>query len=274
MQPDLFQLTAELELKHWWFTARRRILKALVRRILPPARNALVVDVGCGTGANLAALAELYTCIGIDPSETAIRLARERFPAVDFRVGSGLGDLPVSGQRADLFLLLDVLEHVADDFELFSEIAAEARPGARILLTVPADPSLWSVHDVSHDHYRRYQPERLRMVWQGLPVRVRMLSHFNARLYPLVRMVRLAGRWTGRQLGAQKTDLRLPPGPLNRLLEEIFAGEASRLVDLLEGRRASGYRRGVSLVAILEREQGRLERRSRPADLPPVEIPA
>lgn len=273
MRPDLFELTADLEQKHWWFTARRRILKALIQRILPPSRDSLVIDVGCGTGANLDALADLYTCIGIDPSETAVKLARDRFPGVDFRIGSASSELADTARHADLLLLLDVLEHVADDFELFSAIAAAARPGAHMLVTVPADPSLWSEHDVSHGHYRRYKVKRLEKIWHGLPLRVRLLSHFNARLYPLIRAVRTAGRWVNKPGGPQGTDLLLPPAPINGFLEWIFAGETRRLVDLLEGKRGSGYRRGVSLVALLQREPGRSERRSRPSDIPPDRIP-
>ena len=47
----------------------------------------MIVDVGCGTGANIAAMAEDYTCVGIDPSREAIELARSRFPGGRFVCG-------------------------------------------------------------------------------------------------------------------------------------------------------------------------------------------
>jgi SAM-dependent methyltransferase len=273
VRPDIFALTADLEERHWWFTARRRIVKALIERILPPSRDSLVIDVGCGTGANIAALADRYGCLGIDPSEVAIGLARDRFPAVEFKVGSAPADLAESAERADLFLLLDVLEHVEDDFAQFSAIAAAARAGAHILVTVPADPSLWSGHDVSHGHYRRYTSDRLEMIWRGLPLRVRLMSYFNARLYPVIRTVRRVGRSLGTASGARETDLFQPPAPINGLLERIFAGETRTLVELLEGRRERGYGRGVSLIALLVREAGHFEARSRPPDLPSRPMP-
>ncbi|MGH7542468.1 MAG: class I SAM-dependent methyltransferase [Gemmatimonadota bacterium] len=273
MRPDLYALTADLEERHWWFTARRRIVKALIQRILPPSRGSLVIDVGCGTGANIAALADDYACIGIDPSDVAIGLARDRFPSVEFKVGSAPMDLGESAQQADLFLLLDVLEHVEDDFAQFSAIAAAARAGAHILITVPADPSLWSGHDVSHGHYRRYESDRLEMIWHGLPLRVRLLSYFNARLYPMIRTIRLVGRMLGTASGARGTDLFQPPAPVNSVLETIFAGERRRLVELLEGRCERGYRRGVSLIALLEREHGHCEARQRPPELPSNSLP-
>lgn len=103
--------------------------------------------------------------------------------------------------------------------------------------------------------HRRYESDRLEMIWHGLPLRVRLMSHFNARLYPVIRAVRLAGRILGTASGARETDLFRPPAPINGLLETIFAGETRTLVELLEGRREAGYRKGVSLSRSWSRYQ-------------------
>ena len=87
MQTAQFQLQADVEQQHWWFVARRRILQTLIRQLLPPNPTETIVDVGCGTGGNVAALAGDYRCIGIDPSADAIRLARSRFAGVEFVCG-------------------------------------------------------------------------------------------------------------------------------------------------------------------------------------------
>jgi hypothetical protein len=93
----------------------------------------------------------------------------------------------------------------------------------------------------------------LATIWGGLPVRVRLLSYFNSRLYPIVRAVRTVNRWRGRTVGAANTDFNLPAGPINSVLETCMAGERRRLVGAIDTNRR-GYRHGVSLVAILERE--------------------
>ena len=87
-------------------------------RLLPPSPEATVIDVGCGTGANLASLAADYRCIGIDTSPEAIRLARKRFPGVHFIHGFAPADLGRLIDDARLVLMMDVLEHVPDDFRL------------------------------------------------------------------------------------------------------------------------------------------------------------
>ena len=87
MQSEQFQLHAEIEERHWWFVARRRIVRQLVETVLPPNAGKTVIDVGCGTGANIAALADGYRTIGIDTSAEAIELARTRFPQTEFTCG-------------------------------------------------------------------------------------------------------------------------------------------------------------------------------------------
>ena len=308
MQSEQFQLHATIEERHWWFVARRRILCRLIAEVLPPSTETTIVDVGCGTGANIAALADRYRCIGIDTSPEAIALSRQRFPKVRFLSGSAPKDLGDEAERARLFLLTDVLEHIADDFAMFSELLASASPGCFFLLTVPADESLWSEHDESFGHYRRYDRARLEQVWAGLPVTTLLSSYFNARLLPIIRTVRAWNRFRGQAAGAAGTDFWLPSRPVNALLTALFAGEANRLLGalrtgesitvaiakgtipdqpsvgapsdenwdsppvisspLLRGRKR-GYPAGSSFIALLRRETGAIAIRHKPAGLPP-----
>ena len=267
MQRAQYALHARVEDRHWWFTGRRRIARALVERLAPPGAGQAVLDIGCGTGANLAALADGWRCRGIDASEEAVRLARQRFPALEFACEAD----PLAREdwiaEADVVLLMDVLEHVADDFLLLSRVLSALRAGAHALITVPADPRLWSRHDESFGHFRRYQIERLRATWSGLAVSERMLCGFNSRLLPLIRAVRCVNRRLGRTAGHAGTDFHLPPAALNRLLEGLLAGEARTLLGALEGR--EGYRAGASLIAVLRREVGPIVPRTRPAELAP-----
>jgi SAM-dependent methyltransferase len=268
MQHSQFLLHAEIETRHWWFVARRRIICRLVEAVAPPSPATCIIDIGCGTGANLAALATRYACTGIDAAAAAIALARTRYPRVQFLHGESPRDCSASLARADVVLLLDVLEHVADDFLFFSENLAAIKPGAHVLLSVPAHAALWTEHDVSFGHYRRYDRGRLAQVWRGLPVQVCLLSFYNSRLYPVVRAIRTLNRWRGRAAGRAGTDFAMPPAPLNRLLAHLFVGEALRLVQALHNP-ARSYPQGVSLIALLRREAGAVVPRGKPADVAP-----
>jgi hypothetical protein len=151
---------------------------------------------------------------------------------------------------------------------MLSELLAASQPGSYFLLTVPADESLWSEHDESFGHYRRYDLARLEGVWDGLPVKTLLLSYFNSRLLPIIRLIRAMNRRRGHASGKAGTDFWLPNPLANWTLTNIFAGESSRLVRAMHGK-AGGYRAGASLVALLRREPGPIPIRNKPSYLPP-----
>ncbi len=250
MQSAQFQVHFDCELTHWWFVARRRILMRLVLRLLPPDRSTGIVDVGCGAGANIASLSAAYCCTGVDRSSEAIELAKRRFPRVHFICDDALEALKCLAPTTKMVLLTDVLEHVADDRTMLARLVGAVRAGTFFLITVPADRSLWSLHDESHGHYRRYNRQQFQQLWAGLPVTPSLVSYFNSRLYRAVKFVRTVNRLRGRSSGAAGTDLSIPAAPLNWALERVFAGEANVLADLLEGSRRRSYRYGVSLLVV------------------------
>lgn len=233
---------------------RREIIRQIVRRVVPPSPERLIVDVGCGTGGNINAFVEEYACIGIDTSFEAIELATSRFPRIEFICGFAPADLGVKMDAASLFLLLDVIEHVEDDGAFLSELVGSMKSGSHLLITVPADMSLWSPHDDNYGHFRRYDVENLSRCWNGLSVDVRLLSYFNTFLFPAVKAVRWMNRLTGKTWGKAGTDLKVPFVPINRMLYWVLAREARTLVDLLDARRSKGFTVGVSLIALLTKK--------------------
>ncbi len=267
MKPDLFRLNFDMEPKHWWFVARRRIFRQIISEVLVPSPQTTIVDVGCGTGGNIGSLGDDYRCVGIDPSPEAIELARERYPRVRFIAGEAPEDLGDVARQAKLFLLTDVLEHVPDDLSLLSRLLAAASPGAYFLITVPANMSLWSPHDESHGHYRRYDRQGFEQLWRGLPVEPLLLSHFNTRLYHVVKLTRAVNRRLGKTAGPAATDVKLPWPLANRFLERIFSGEGEVLKNLLRGKRRRGYPFGVSLIALIRREAGEIPEPRKPLPL-------
>jgi hypothetical protein len=111
---------------------------------------------------------------------------------------------------------------------------------------------LWSPHDESFGHFRRYDLENFSALWECLPLRPRLVSYFNSRLYPAVRVARSGSRRRGQAAGAANTDFSLLIGPVNAALTSVFAGERKKLRRAIDANRTA-YKRGVSLIAILER---------------------
>jgi SAM-dependent methyltransferase len=262
---DVQRHNATIEDRHWWFAARRRILRDLAREVAA-GRRLRVVDVGCGTGGNSGALAGEHDVLGVDASAEAVELASARFPAARFRRETGLAGLCAAVRGADLVLLMDVIEHVEDDFELVSAVAAELAPGAHVLVTVPAHPKLWSAHDEASQHWRRYTRERLERVWQGLPLEPLCVTFCNALLAPLVRTARALRR--KRPPHGTGADLAVPVAPLNAALRWTFELESPHIARALRERRSYVLGDGISLLAVLRRAEGPCAVRTKPADVP------
>jgi SAM-dependent methyltransferase len=142
----------------------------------------------------------------------------------------------------DLIALLDVLEHVPDDLASLRAIHMRLRPGGALLLTVPANPWMWSAHDAAHHHFRRYTRKQLEELFLRSGLEVQLLSYFNTLLFPLVAAARIVGKITRRE----SADDKLPSAPVNAVLDSVFGLEAALL-----GRLPMPF--GVSLVAVVRR---------------------
>jgi SAM-dependent methyltransferase len=241
MERAVFDRMAELDQRHWWFLARRRILERLIGRVVQPPKKARILEVGCGTGHNLAMLKSFGKVEASELDRCARALANKRLRG---KVKEAkLPDLSMFERNAyDLIALLDVLEHVPDDLASLRAIHRRLKPGGALLLTVPANAWMWSAHDAAHHHFRRYSKKQLEELFLRSGLEVQLLSYFNSLLFPLVAAARIAGKV--RRKGS--ADDRLPSAPLNSLLDKIFGSEAG-----LIGRVPMPF--GVSLVAVVRR---------------------
>ncbi|MEU4000789.1 methyltransferase domain-containing protein [Streptomyces fungicidicus] len=102
-----------------------------------------VLDVGCGPGTDLPALAERAgdggTVIGVDHDPAMLLRARERTAGLD-RVEVREGDahaLPVAPGTVDRARIDRVLMHVAEPADVLGQLRRATRPGARIGLAEP-----------------------------------------------------------------------------------------------------------------------------------------
>jgi len=150
---DLSERTEVGTRRHPWETARVKAIQQIIGGLRLEAPR--VLDVGAGDGYLLGAL---HAALGfrraiaqdIHLSES---LARELSqPGIEF-----VRELADPEYRAELILLLDVIEHVEDPGALLSQLARERlAPGGRILITVPAFQRLYTEHDRALKHFRRY----------------------------------------------------------------------------------------------------------------------
>ncbi len=241
MERVVYDRMAELDELHWWYRARRDILADLIARKIAPPADARILEIGCGTGHNLAMLGRFGQVDAIEVDGAARDMASRR-------LGRAVMNAPLPELRGvadgayDLIAILDVLEHVEADEAALIGMAAKLKSGGRILITVPAHPWMWSAHDVVNHHKRRYTKASLRDVIARAGLQLDMMSYFNSLLFPLAAAARVAGRVTGKE----DSDDTLPPRPVNALFEKLFGLERYFLGRL-------PFPPGVSLVAIVSR---------------------
>ena len=138
MQQHTYAIMNRVEDKHWWFVGRRAILETFLEQITSgfesrlqaatadqkPAKagtqNSIkILDVGCGTGANLEMLANFGEPEGVDVSDDALEFCRQK----GLKVHKGLAEkLPFEDESFDVVTALDVVEHLDDDIAGLKEM--------------------------------------------------------------------------------------------------------------------------------------------------------
>jgi SAM-dependent methyltransferase len=95
----------------------------------------LVLDVGCGRGDLLAALADRgWEVVGLDPSPAAVSAARDR--GVEAIEGS-IESVELEPESFDAIVFHHSLEHVTDPIEALRSACAALRPGGLLMVGIP-----------------------------------------------------------------------------------------------------------------------------------------
>ncbi len=225
MQQHTYAIMYEVEGAHWWFAGRRRILESFLAQIMPTlpvatGARARILDVGCGTGANLEMLARFGDAEGVDLSTDALAFCRAR-GLTQVREGAAEA-LPYADATFDLVTALDVVEHLDDDVAGLSEMRRVLKVGGCALLFVPAFQWLWGVQDDVSNHRRRYTRAGLARAVEAAGLRVERATYANITFLAPI----LAGRLLMRATGARPaSENNINVAALNGLFGQLLGAE-------------------------------------------------
>ncbi len=139
---------------NFWFIGKRGLIDVLLRRVvLPP--DAKILNIGVGTGDDLAVIKKYGSVYGLDIDPRALDLIPDGF--LTEKVQGDVCAIPYPDNSFDCVVAFDVLEHIKDDVLAVHEIQRVLRPGGSFVATVPAFPFLFGKHDVVLHHFRRYR---------------------------------------------------------------------------------------------------------------------
>jgi SAM-dependent methyltransferase len=241
------QTLLAVEDRHFWFRARNQIIRALVSPTIESLADGFrILEIGCGSGNVLRVLKSSAAgrgwVEGLEVSTPAAEVARERTGLV---ITNGhLADLGPSEQY-DIIAAFDVLEHIRDDAGVLRQMRERLKSSGRLILTVPAHPTLWSAFDVASEHMRRYTPASMRRTLRRAGFDVEYLSYFMVLLFPAMWLRRRLLGAKGKNLAAvYDSEFRIVPG-VNEAAFEIFRRESH----LIHARRRLPMGTSLAIIA-------------------------
>lgn len=159
MKKSEYTRMAAREKTYWWHLGRLRIIETYVRKAMHNKNNPLILNVGCGTGGTIDMLQSVGTVDNIDISDDAIKFMKKS----GYKRITKVDDIKLSfkAKTYDMVGAFDVLEHIDKQVSALKEWKRVLKDDGAIVITVPAYQWLWSDHDVSLHHKRRYTTTRI-----------------------------------------------------------------------------------------------------------------
>jgi hypothetical protein len=229
---------------HFWMQWRLAVaLRLLDVAGVPRGEPLAALDIGGGAGGFRSQL-EACTSWGVDLTDLNTE-ALKRAPAGRGRIlyYDVTQPKPALLGRYDACFLFDVIEHVEEPRALLAAGLAHLRPGAHLLVNVPALPSLRSAYDDAAGHLRRYTRASLAAELSGLPGTPIAIRYWGLCLVPLLALRKLVA---GSKPGADT--IRTGFEPPNAL---VHAGlKALKSVELAVSRNPPV---GTSVMAVVRR---------------------
>ncbi len=222
MKKITYDIEWKLEISHWWFIGRRRLLKFLLSTVKIP-KEARLIDIGCGVGSNLGLLQSLgFKLIGVDSEIYSLAYAKRRFPTIPL-INGNLLKLPFKTNSIDLVIATDILEHLEEDTLGLREIYRVLKWKGEVLFTVPAFNFLWGIQDVVGMHKKRYSRSELIEKIEQQGFKILKTSYFNFLLFFPILFTRRLVHLLGLTIESEN-QINLPI--INIFLTKLFSIEA------------------------------------------------
>ena len=185
MNPAEFSNIARSERDFWWYRGMQEILFRMLAPVA--ARDARVLEAGCGTGYLAKVLAERYGW-----RMTPLDLGRE---GLEYARGYGLGGLvqadmtalPFPAATFDGLVSMDVVVHLprGEEGRAFGEFARVVKPGGWLAVRVSALDVLRSRHSQFAQERQRFTRARLVRAAEREGFRVERVTYVNSLLLPV-----------------------------------------------------------------------------------------
>ena len=231
MNADEVHKMAAVESSHWWYVGTREICLGLLLPHLDGRGPLRVLDVGCGTGGNLAKLSRLGPARGVDLDPLCVDYTRRR--GLDCSLGNML-DFEAHPASLDLITFFDVATHLSRDRfpAALSHMADALAPGGLLAFREPAMPIARGSHDHAVGILHRFTASDVRQCLEEAGFETLRITYLNSLLFPPIVLLRQCQNALAPTRAV--SDVRPTPEPLNALLLGVLRIEKQllRLTDL------------------------------------------
>lgn len=223
MEKSEYARMAEHEQNYWWHVGRLEIIQTYMKHASRNKSNSTILNIGCGTGGTIGMLEKFGRVDNVDASDDAIAFVKK----LGYRDITKVEDidLPFQDESYDVVGAFDVLEHIEDHKSALIEWKRVLKDDGAIIITVPAYEWLWSEHDVSLHHRRRYTVKSLMTVAAEAGLRPERKSYAISFSLPLVAGFRYANKFLNRKTHRETSYVPIPQA-INKLFTALLRGEA------------------------------------------------
>jgi hypothetical protein len=167
---------------HWYYVHKTEMLLRLYGRFQKNSQT--IIEIGAGSGHFCKTFFKEFGfkagyCIDPFYSEEQLDVTSE----VKFQ--RFLPDI-----ESDLYLFIDVLEHVDNPTELLEQTSRKAKMNSLFIISVPSFNFLWSGHDVYLEHKKRYTLKELEILVKKANLIILETKYIFAPIFPLVFLAR------------------------------------------------------------------------------------
>jgi SAM-dependent methyltransferase len=187
MNPEEFVNIAEAERNFWWYCGMRRILFRMLDPIVSDRTIARVLEAGCGTGYNAAALGQRYgwDVCPLDLEMQGLQFGRSL--GVTKLTQGDIAALPFRSNCFDAVISLDVIVHFprGEEGPAFQELSRVLVPDGLMVIRVSALDILRSRHSQFTCERQRFTSKRLIDTISKYGIRVMRCTYANTLLLPI-----------------------------------------------------------------------------------------
>lgn len=206
MKTSEYAQMAKREQSYWWHLGRIDIVKTQLLKLYS-GKKIKILNVGCGTGGTVSTLKKFGEVTNIDVSKEALKFLKNS--GHEGTLFDGV-TVPFKDESFDLVIALDVLEHIELDQQSLLEWKRVLKKNGKMFITVPAYEWLWSGHDISLHHQRRYTTSKLTWDLEKIGVKTLKRSYAIGFSLPLVAGFRLLHKLSGKYMNEKSSYVNLP----------------------------------------------------------------